>query len=137
MDLADYNFKVFLESYPTMFTFAFMTNVFKIFYILSLISIFFIMLQYLLENENSSFLKYSNLLLLYVNLLITCGFLIPVFFRNVSEAIAFFSFLLLIEFTIIVTFDKFTIQKKFDFMIGLIIFQLLSIQLMIKLQRKL
>lgn len=133
----DYNFQVFLNNYPTMFSFDPMRNVFKIFAILSLISIFFIYLKYSLEKENSSFLKYSNLFLLYANLLLSCGFLIPVFFRNQSGAIPFFSFLLLIQFTIIVTFNKFTIQKDFDFMIALIIFQLLSIQLMLKLRQKL
>ena len=131
----DYNFQVFLNNYPTMFSFDPMRNIFKIFPILSLISIFFIYLKYSLEKE--SYLKYSNLFLLYANLLLSCGFLIPVFFRNQSGAIAFFSFLLLIQFTIIVTFNKFTIQKDFDFMIALIIFQLLSIQLMLKLRQKL
>lgn len=133
----DYNFQVFLNNYPTMFSFDPMRNIFKIFPILSLISIFFIYLKYLIEKENSSFLEYSNLFLLYANLLLSCGFLIPVFFRNQYGAIAFFSFLLLIQFTIIVTFNKFTIQKDFDFMIALIIFQLLSIQLMLKLRQKL
>ena len=131
----DYNFQVFLNNYPTMFSFDPMRNIFKIFAILSSISIFFIYLKYSLEKE--FYLKYSNLFLLYANLLLSCGFLIPVFFRNQYGAIAFFSFLLLIQFTIIVTFNKFTIQKDFDFMVALIIFQLLSIQLMLKLRQKL
>lgn len=132
----EYNFQIFLQNYKNMISFDPIRNVFKIFYSVTLFSIFFILIGYVLKKE-SSFLKYTNLYLLYANLLISCGFLIPVFFQNESAAIVFFSFLLLIQFTTIVTFDKFTmkITNDFDYTISLIMLQLLNIHIMLKLKQ--
>lgn len=132
----EYNFQIFLQNYKNMISFDPIRHVFKIFYSVTLFSIFFILIGYVLKKE-SSFLKYTNLYLLYANLLISCGFLIPVFFQNEFAAIVFFSFLLLLQFTTIVTFDKFTmkITNDFDYTISLIMLQLLNIHIMLKLKQ--
>jgi len=134
--MEEYNFHVFSQNYKNMISFDPIRHVFKIFYSLTLFSIFFILIGYVLKKE-SSFLKYTNLYLLYANLLISCGFLIPVFFQNEFAAIVFFSFLLLLQFTTIVTFDKFTmkITNDFDYTISLIMLQLLNIHIMLKLKQ--
>lgn len=134
--MEEYNFHVFSQNYKNMISFDPIRHVFKIFYSVTLFSIFFILIGYVLKKE-SSFLKYTNLYLLYANLLISCGFLIPVFFQNEFAAIVFFSFLLLLQFTTIVTFDKFTmkITNDFDYTISLIMLQLLNIHIMLKLKQ--
>lgn len=134
--MEEYNFQIFSQNYKNMISFDPIRHVFKIFYSVTLFSIFFILIGYVLKKE-SSFLKYTNLYLLYANLLISCGFLIPVFFQNEFAAIVFFSFLLLIQFTTIVTFDKFTmkITNDFDYTISLIMLQLLNIHIMLKLKQ--
>lgn len=127
------------KNYLSFFNFPRIGKSFRYLYILSFLLCIVLSISFFLKqnDDRNNFLFNSITTLLYLNLLIICSLVIPIFFRS-GLSIYYFGVLLFLQLSLIIVSQKLIYNENDTFQLNsymsVIILQILNIQVALKLQ---
>ena len=127
------------KNYLSFFNFPISGKSFRYLYILSFLLCIVLSISFFLKqnDDRNNFLFNSITTLLYLNLLIICSLVIPIFFRS-GLSIYYFLVLLFLQLSLIIVSQKLIYNENDTFQLNsymsVIILQILNIQVALKLQ---